>query len=323
MNKIKKRELSERKEEVPEQKGVFIFSDKEKILYVSKTSNLKKRIEFFQNNVKNNKTILQLISLTEFIEWEISPTLFAALIKEKKILNTKNPEFNYQIKPYEDYVYLGIDFYKPSYFRITENTQGEFFYLGPFRDRFFLHDLIYTMMLLFQYPACEDENYPCEFYRKKICAGFCLNDAKEINGIIQKSYLLPNKNILEEIEQKRKNLFQNLEFKKAYLVEKQGRMIKKYYRMLEFFYTTKSIEMDFSENNISCKIRKGKLVELNEDGRIQYIESADPEYRENEILAIEKTQLDEMRIIFDHLKKTYPKEIDKIYSESISTTNIF
>jgi len=323
MNKIKKNELSEKIKNIPEQKGIFSFSNKEKILYVCKTSNINKRIEFFQNNIGNDKTILQLISLTEYIEWEITPTLFAALIKEKKILNTQNPEFNYQIKPYSDYVYLGIDFHKPPYFRIMENTQGELFYLGPFRDRFFLHDFIFTMMDLFQYPACEDENYPCGFYQKKICAGFCLEDAQEMNKIIKESYLLPNKNILEKIEQKRNKLSQNLEFKKADLLEKQERMIKKYYQILKFLYTTKSIEMEFSEYNISCKITKGKISEMEENGIIQYFDAAELEYRKNEKLAVEKAQLDEMWIIYDHLKKTYPKEIDKIYSKSISTTKLF
>ncbi len=320
MNKIKKKELSEKIKNIPEQKGIFSFSNKEKILYASKTSNIKKRIEFFQNNIGNDKTILQLMSLTETIEWEITPTLFAALIKEKKILDSKNPEFNYQIKPYSDYVYLGIDFYKPPYFKITENTQGELFYLGPFRDRFFLHDFIFTMMSVFHYPACEDENYPCEFYQKKICAGLCLEDAQEINKIIKESYLFPNKMILEKSGKKRESLFKNLEFMKADLLEKQERMIEKYYQILKFLYTAKNIEMEISENNISCKIKKGKLSELNENGVIQYFESADLEYRKNEMLAIEKAQLDEMWIIYDHLKKTYPKEIDKIYSKSISET---
>ena len=323
MNKIIKNELSEKLKNIPKQKGIFSFSDNEKILYVCKTSNIKNRIEYFLNNIGNDKTILQLMSLTEFIEWEITPTLFAALIKEKKIINAKNPEFNYQIKSYLNYVYLGIDFYKPPYFKITENTQGELFYLGPFRDRFFLHDFIFTMMSVFHYPACENENYPCEFYRKKICAGFCLEDAKEMNKIIKESYLFPNKDILETIEQKRNKLFKNIEFKKAHLLEKQERMIKKYYQILKFLYTTKSIEMEFSEDNLSCKIKKGKLSELNENGVIQYFESVELEYRKNEKLAIEKNQLDEMWIIYDHLKKTYPKEIDKIYSKSISATNIF
>ncbi|HHE37359.1 MAG TPA: hypothetical protein ENL20_02165 [Candidatus Cloacimonetes bacterium] len=323
MNKIKKKQLSEKIKNIPEQKGIFSFSDNEKILYVCKTSNIKKRIEFFQNNIGNDKTILQLMSLTETIEWEITPTLFSALIKEKKIISSKNPEFNYQLKPYSSYVYLGIDFYRPPYFRITENTQGELFYLGPFRDRFFLHDFMQTMMYLFQYPACEDENYPCRFYQKKICTGFCLQDSKEINEIIQKFYLFPNFKILENIDQKREELSQNLEFQKADLVQKQSYLISKYYQILKFLHTTKSIEMEFSENNIFCKIKKGKLSELNENGVIQYFESAELNYRKNEKLALEKDQLDEMWIIYDFLHKTYPKEIDKIYSKSISTTNIF
>ena len=98
------------------------------------------------------QSILLLISSE--IAYEEHESLFAALVHQKKLESTSHPEFNSMIKPYEQYVYLGINFDEPAYIKIVEDTQENRFYIGPFKDRFFLFDLLDAMEI----PTTEDGN---------------------------------------------------------------------------------------------------------------------------------------------------------------------
>ncbi len=302
----------------PESQGLITFRNKEKLLYVRKCSNIKKSLQYFQKIISDDKIFFQLISLTETFDWKETGSLWNTLLEEKILIDRENPEFNYRLKPYENYVYLSINFNEPPFFRIAENTQGALYYIGPFRDRFFLHDFIFTMGDLFGFPTCEDQNFPCDKLKLKTCSGYCLKDKNELRKTILNSYLLRNQEQIELIYQKKKKLFDDLSFQKADVLNEQLKILEKYSEIIKFLQTAKKIDTVLAENNKKIVIRNC-LIESMEtsSGKISFV-IQEIDYRENELFAINKDVLDEMWIVYNHLIKTMPKEIDKIHQDSIS-----
>ncbi|NQV18049.1 MAG: hypothetical protein HQ534_05850 [Armatimonadetes bacterium] len=319
MTEFVKKDLKNQK--IPESSGVFIFSDSHKNLFIRKASNLKKTLDILLTKKLENKVIFKMISLTKTISYKKTSTLFEALVKEKTYLNKENPEFNQQIKPYEDYVYLGIDSNRVPFFNVTENTQNNLYYIGPFQDRFFLFDLIDTFGTVFGFPACEEKNYPCIRLKVNKCSGWCVEENRKIREIIRESYLQPNETVINKIKKKQEKLFDTLQFEKAEILKKQEEIILKYYDFLEFFHVTKNVNINFSENKITFEIKNGMLLKVVKDGKQTYFPEVNIEYRDNEYLAHEKNQFTERWIIYQHLKKNKLEKINEILKKSVLKIN--
>jgi len=308
-------------QKIPVSSGVFIFSDSHKNLYIRKASNLKKTINNFLIKNLENRIIFKMISLTKTISYEKTSTLFDALVKEKICLNKEIPEYNQQIKPYEDYVYLGIDFNRVPFFNVTEHTHNNLYFVGPFQDRFFIFDIIDTFGTVFGFPACEDENYPCIRLKVNKCSGWCVEENRKIQEIIRESYLQPNEKGIKKIKKKQEKLFDDLQFEKAEILKKQKEKILKFYDFLKLFHVTKNLNTIFSENETTYEIKNGMLLKIIKDGKQTYFPEFNIEYRDNEYLAHEKNQYAERRIIFQYLKKNKLEKINEIFKKSILKIN--
>jgi excinuclease UvrABC nuclease subunit len=307
-----------KEQNIPEQSGIFTFSDVEKKLYIGKTSNLKKSLNNIFSLNPENEILFKLVSLTKKISFTEYPSLFLALIEKKKLLDKSLPEYNILLKPHHDYVYLGIDFATVPYFKVVENTQENLYYLGPFRDRFFLYDLLDTMGELFQFPVCEDEKYPCQRLKDKKCYGWCVKDNTEIGKVIVDSYLQVNKKVTEKLKVKEEELSKDLQFIKVEQLKKQITMIEKFYNQIKFMHSTKNLDMKLNTEETTITINKGIISEIKEDSTFFHFSIISPQYRDNELLAFDKEQLSERWIIYSHLQKNRKKYLDKIYKNSVS-----
>ena len=318
MNFIKKNNFLKNGKFVPEETGIFGFWKDDKQLYLGKSSNLRKTITSFIKRASDDKNIFELISQSDSISWETTSSLFSALAEEKIFLAENMSEFNQKIKLYLDYVYLGIDFRHVPYFKIEEDTQGEKFYVGAFRNRYFLYDFLDTMAELFHYPFCENEEFPCRRLKEKTCDGFCVENEKRISEIIMNSYLQPNPKIIAEISKKIDKSENNLQFAKAETLKKQRQIIEKYFLNLKFLLVCKNLDFRFQEGNETFHIKNGFLEKIETPKRIFTLSVPTIKYRKNELLAVDKSALDELWIVFRHLQQKAVKEIDRIYTKSIS-----
>ncbi len=307
-----------KEQNIPEQSGIFTFSDAEKKLYIGKTANLKKSLNNILSLNPENEVLFKLVSLTEKVNFAKYPSLFLALVEEKKLLDKFLPEYNILLKPHLDYVYLGIDFVTVPYFKVVENTQENLYYLGPFRDRFFLYDLLDTMGELFQFPVCEDEKYPCQRLKDKKCYGWCVKDNTEIGKVMVGSYLQVNKKLTMKLKVKKEGLSNDLQFIKVEKLKKQITMIEKFNDQIKFLHTTKNLYIELNIEETTITINKGIITAIKEGSIFFNFPDISPQYRDNELLAFDKEQLSERWIIYSHLQKNRKKYLDKIYKNSVS-----
>ena len=307
-----------KEQNIPEQSGIFTFSDAGENLYVGKTANLKKSLNNIFSLNPENEVLFKLVSLTEKVRFTEYPSLFLALVEQKKLLDKFLPEYNILLKPHLDYIYLAIDFSSVPYFKVVENTQVNLYYLGPFRDRFFLYDLLDTMGELFQFPICEDEKYPCQRLKDKKCVGWCVKDNAETGKVIVDSYLQTNKKLTVELKAKKEELSNDLQFIKIEQLKKQISMIEKFYNQIEFLHTTKNLNMELNIKETTITINKGMITAIIDGSGIYHFPIISPQYCENELLAFDKEQLSERWIIYSYLQKNRKKYLDKIYKNSVS-----
>ena len=314
--KFAKKDFKE--QNIPEQSGIFIFSDAKKKLYIGKTSNLKKSLNNILSLNPENEILFKLVSLTKKVSFTEYPSLFPALVEQKKLLDRFLPEYNLLLKPHLDYVYLGIDFARVPYFKVVENTQENLHYLGPFRDLFFLYDLLDTMGELFQFPVCEDEKYPCQRVKDNKCYGWCMKDNAEIGKVIVDSYLQVNEKLTEELKVKKEELSKDLQFAKVEQLNKQITMIEKFYNQIKFLHSTKNLGIELNIEETIITINKGMISEIKDGSNFFHFPIISPQYRDNELLAFDKEQLSERWIIYSYLQKNRKKYFDKIYKNSVS-----
>jgi excinuclease UvrABC nuclease subunit len=311
-----KKDVINNPELLPGTSGIFKFHSGNEILYLAKTTDIRRSVSSLLTSQPEDEQVLKMISLTKEISWEVENNILSALLKEKIELSRNVPHFNILIDPLSDYVYLSINFQKVPYFSLSENTLQEDYYLGPFFNRFFLLDFIAVIGELMQYPACENGNYPCLRYQEGTCSGWCLKDSSETAEMIVNNYLVINEDLVKKLKNQQQTYFKNLEFEKESALKDQLEIILKYYDLLKFFHTVKQIDLNFSYNNHEIKLQKGQIEELIFEGKTFNFPISKPQYRSNEYLAIEKIQLSESRILYNYLKKKYSQKIDQIYFES-------
>ncbi|MCF7793669.1 MAG: hypothetical protein K9N09_08970 [Candidatus Cloacimonetes bacterium] len=314
MKKIEKRNLNI--DEIPQEAGYYFLSGEANILFCGKTQNLRKSIQNIRSVGKDDKNIFQLFSLTRKINYQVTDSLFSALLEEKKIIEKHHPQFNDTIKQYQNYVYLAIDFYNVPFFKITEHTTENYYYLGPFKNRFYLYDLIDVMADLFRLPSCEDENFPCRKLKDKTCLGWCLKSKPELAEMLLLNYLQINVELVPELQKKLEKLESDLEFQKAEKLKKQIAIIKDFYDKIRFFHVTKKLDSKLKINDADIDISAGMVLQISSQNKIYDFVVLNPEYRDNEFLAHDKSEYSERFIIFKEFCKNKLEQIESIYKAS-------
>ena len=128
-------ELLIQSKSLPELPGVYQFYDDEKIIYIGKAKNLKKRVaSYFTKNHDSKKTRLLVRSIRR-IEKIIVDTEMDALLLENNLIKKYQPKYNILLKDDKSYPWICIvkdpipDIF---YTRKVEKRRGE--YYGPFTN---------------------------------------------------------------------------------------------------------------------------------------------------------------------------------------------
>ncbi|MBT6993838.1 MAG: hypothetical protein HN952_02675, partial [Candidatus Cloacimonetes bacterium] len=126
-------------DEIPTKNGFFVFYQKGKVLYFSKTTNLKKSINFFLFEEQDSDDFDELKFLTDSIYFKTTELSLDALLQEKSFALDNVKPFNFNF--WKNNSYLAIN-PKNKSLKLTEDTQKKSFYLGPFENRFSLLDFL-------------------------------------------------------------------------------------------------------------------------------------------------------------------------------------
>ena len=174
----------------PEKPGVYRMWDAaQKLLYVGKAKNLKKRLQsYFQKNIKSPRIALMVRQIAA-IDLSITHTEKEALLLESNLIKTQNPRYNIIFRDDKSYPYIALskeDYPRLLFFRGKPNKNADYF--GPFPNANAVRESMAALEKIFKLRTCENSVFrfrtrPCLLFQIKRCSGACTGE------IAQNAYL--------------------------------------------------------------------------------------------------------------------------------------
>jgi len=298
-------------EQLATQKGWAFFciqGDSGPLLY-GYTPNLAKRLSLILKKAEEENNYRQMSLQARSLQYEIFPQAMQALLRHKVYCLQNQPAFQSKILPWENYCYLALDAYRFPFVSMQSYTDDDWLYIGPWRSRFMLADVMDSLSRILKIPFCETGTFPCHKLDSQVCKGYCLAlqeglsqkakpDLGKLQTLLEEAFTHPDNGILELVAKERDNYFNDLEFAKADLLNDEVEILKKYREWLEFLIASKSIALDGPD----FSVEGGMLRTCNLDGKLYEFTRPAPSFRPNEKLALNLQDVDEAWIVYQHLK---------------------
>lgn len=167
---------------IPTAPGVYkYFDDQNKLLYVGKAKNLRKRVSsYFSKTLTNYKTN-ELVKRIHHIEFTIVSSEQDAFLLENSLIKEFQPRFNINLKDDKSYPYIVIknEHFPRVFFTRHKLTDGSQ-YLGPFTSVRKVRDLLTFIRQYVQLRTCKLNLSPQNIEKKKfkVCLEYHLGNCK-------------------------------------------------------------------------------------------------------------------------------------------------
>ena len=219
MNELLKKEI----DLLPENPGCYQMRDvDDKIIYVGKAKNLKKRVSQYFLRPQNGKTARMVMNVHHFTTI-ITKTEKEALILEMNLIQKYHPQFNILLMDDKHYPYIALHKnIEHPYVSISRNIKDkrcEFF--GPFPNSGACYKTLDIINKTFPLRKCHKlKKKSCLYYHMGQCLGPCINHIErktydEICNKISDFLKGDNKEIIKILSQKMDEASSKLEFEKA------------------------------------------------------------------------------------------------------------
>ncbi|MAV94387.1 excinuclease ABC subunit UvrC [Pseudomonadota bacterium] len=174
--------------QVPNTPGIYKFFSKNKIIYIGKAKNLRKRVSsYFGKSFKDRKT-QQIKILTDKIETFSTITEAEALLLEQSLIKENLPRFNILLRDDKTYPYVhfSMDQKYPSISMRRSKHAVSKNYFGPFISAQAVKATIKDLQKIYQIRNCSDATFknrsrPCIEYQMQRCSAPCINLISEIS----------------------------------------------------------------------------------------------------------------------------------------------
>ena len=230
---------------LPQVAGVYQYFDKsDRVIYVGKAKNLKKRVSSYFNKVHDNRKTAVLVKNIIRIEHIVVETEMDALLLENNLIKKYQPRYNVLLKDDKTYPWICIKkepFPRIFYTRRVIKDGSEYF--GPYTNMKTIMTLLGLVRTLYPLRSCKfdlsDEKVNAEKY--KVCLeyhmGNCLapctkqieaevydNNIKAIREIIKGNF----KESIQGFKKQMDSFAAEMEFEKAQTIKEKIESLKNY-----------------------------------------------------------------------------------------------
>ena len=238
-------EIKEKLQNLPKQIGIYQFFDSSnKILYIGKAKDLKKRVSsyFFQEH--NYVKTRLMVSKVKDIKYFIVPTEMDALLLENNLIKKYQPRYNVMLKDDKTYPFICIKNEPfPRVFSTRKIIKDGSLYFGPYTSVKLVRTLLDFINQLYPLRNCNLNLNKENINKKKFklcleyhignclapCEGF--QSEKSYNlGIDHLKQILKGdiRSVISILKEKMKHYSKNLEFEKAQSVKEKIDLLNNY-----------------------------------------------------------------------------------------------
>ena len=171
--------------------GVYKMLDSNnKVIYVGKAKNLKKRVSSYFQQKNHSTRIKRMISLIKKIDLTITKTEADAFLLENIQIKKFRPKFNILLRDDKSYPYIYVDTHheypRLSFYRGKRKKRGKFF--GPYSNVYSVREALNTLQKLFKVRQCSDSYFnnrsrPCLQYQIERCSAPCVGLIEQDNYV--------------------------------------------------------------------------------------------------------------------------------------------
>lgn len=166
----------------PEKPGVYrMIGADEKVLYVGKAKNIKKRIVAYSHIDKLPYRLQRMVSEIRRMEFIIVENEAKALLMENELIKGLEPRYNILLKDDKTFPHLVIDVESefPSLRKYRGKRNDKSKYFGPFASVLAVNNVLDTVQKAFLLRSCRDNVFknrerPCLMYQIKRCSAPCV-----------------------------------------------------------------------------------------------------------------------------------------------------
>ena len=172
--------IEEQLKMLPDKPGVYIMHDvDDKIIYVGKAVNLKRRVKSYFRKTDKTERIKRMVSLIDHFEYIVVDNEAEALILECNLIKKNRPKFNVLLKDDKTYPYIKIDV-KSDYPNVTitrriVNDGSKYF--GPYANPGAAKEMLDFIKQKYKIRQCKNfrsETRACLNYHINRCLGPCM-----------------------------------------------------------------------------------------------------------------------------------------------------
>lgn len=325
------KQIKEQIKELPQNPGVYQFFDKiQKILYVGKAKNLKKRVSsYFTKKQEYAKTKL-MISKIRDIKYFVVPTEMDALLLENNLIKKHQPKYNVMLKDDKTYPFICVKNEPfPRVYSTRRVVKDGSFYFGPYTSVRLVRTLIDFVHQLYPLRTCNFNLKSENIQRKKFklcleyhignclapCEGFQSEDSYQI-GINHISQILKGdiKSVASILKDRMISFSENMEFEKAQEVKEKLSLLEN--------YQSKSTIVNTKINNVDVFT----IVSDDLSAFVNYLKISNGAIIQTHTIELKKkleeTDKDLLLYAITELRQRFNSQSAEIYS-SISVENLW
>ena len=165
---------------LPDKPGVYIMHDAEdKIIYVGKAKNLKRRVKSYFRKTDKTERIKKMVSLIDHFEYIVVDNEAEALILECNLIKKNRPRFNVLLKDDKTYPYIKVDVKSdyPNVVITRKIINDGSKYFGPYANPGSAKELLDFIKQKYKIRQCRkfrSETRACLNYYINRCSGPCM-----------------------------------------------------------------------------------------------------------------------------------------------------
>ena len=173
-------DIEEQLKILPDKPGVYIMHDvDDKIIYVGKAVNLKRRVKSYFRKTDKTERIKRMVSLIDHFEYIVVDNEAEALILECNLIKKNRPRFNVLLKDDKTYPYIKVDV-KSDYPNVVitrriVNDGSKYF--GPYANPGAAKEMVDFIRQKYKIRQCKNfrsETRACLNYHINRCLGPCM-----------------------------------------------------------------------------------------------------------------------------------------------------